>query len=108
MRKVCLIKNTLKCCDMPSVYSLLEQLLGSEVAEWLAHWLLVLEVPGSIPASGEKICWSELASLRVICRNDMIKCAVLRIGTLTGGPLCRDSHPLCRLKIPTQVLSSCM
>ena len=25
MRKVCLIKNTLKCCDMPSVYSLLEQ-----------------------------------------------------------------------------------
>ena len=54
MRKVCLIKNTLKCCDMPSVYSLLEQLLGSEVAEWLAHWLLVLEVPGSIPASGEE------------------------------------------------------
>ena len=25
MRKVCLIKNTLKCCDMPSVYALLEQ-----------------------------------------------------------------------------------
>ena len=25
MRKVCLIKNTLKCFDMPSVYSLLEQ-----------------------------------------------------------------------------------
>ena len=27
---------------------------GGEVAEWLAHWLLVLEVPGSIPASGEE------------------------------------------------------
>ena len=27
---------------------------GSEVAEWLAHWLLVLEVTGSIPASGEE------------------------------------------------------
>ena len=27
---------------------------GSEVAEWLAHWLLVLEVPGSIPASAEE------------------------------------------------------
>ena len=27
---------------------------GSEVAEWLAHWLLVLEVPGSIPAGGEE------------------------------------------------------
>ena len=29
------------------------------------------------------------------------KCAVLRIGTLTGGPLCRESHPMCRLKNPT-------
>ena len=27
---------------------------GSEIAEWLAHWLLVLEVPGSIPAGGEE------------------------------------------------------
>ena len=41
------------------------------------------------------------------------KCAVLRIGMLTGGPLCRESHPLCRLKKPTVVymitcrLSSC-
>ena len=41
------------------------------------------------------------------------KCPVLRIGTLTGGPLCRESHPLCRLKNPTVVymttcrLSSC-
>ena len=29
------------------------------------------------------------------------KCIVLRIGTLTGCPLCRESHPLCRLKNPT-------
>ena len=42
------------------------------------------------------------------------KCAVLRIGTLTGCPLCRESHPLCRLKNPTVIyifitcrLSSC-
>ena len=75
---------------------------GSEVAEWLAHRLLVLEVPGSILAAATKICWSEFASLRVICRNDMIQCAVLRIGTLTGCLLCRDSHLLCRLKIPSQ------
>ena len=27
---------------------------GSEVAEWIAHWLLVLEVPGSIPAGVEE------------------------------------------------------
>ena len=41
------------------------------------------------------------------------KCAVLWITTLTGGPPCRKSHPLCRLKNPTVVymitcrLSSC-
>ena len=40
-------------------------------------------------------------------------CAVLWIGTLIGGPLCRESNTLCRLKIPTVVcmitcrLSSC-
>ena len=32
------------------------------------------------------------------------KCIVLRIGTLTGCPLCRESHPLCRLKNPTIIL----
>ena len=31
------------------------------------------------------------------------KCIVLRIGTLTGCPLCRESHPLCRLKNPTVI-----
>ena len=34
------------------------------------------------------------------------KCAVLRIGTLTGGPLCRESHPMCRLKNPTVAFSA--
>ena len=29
-------------------------IIGSEVAEWLAHWLLVLEVLGSIPAGGNE------------------------------------------------------
>ena len=28
------------------------------------------------------------------------KCIVLRIGTLTGCPLCRESHLLCRFKNP--------
>ena len=28
------------------------------------------------------------------------KCIVLPIRTLTGCPLCRESHPLCRLKNP--------
>ena len=31
------------------------------------------------------------------------KCIVLRIRTLTGCPLCRESHPLCRLKNPTVI-----
>ena len=31
------------------------------------------------------------------------KCIVLRIGTLTGCPLCRESHPLCRLKNPAVI-----
>ena len=31
------------------------------------------------------------------------KCIVLRIGTLTGCPLCMESHPLCRLKNPTVI-----
>ena len=30
------------------------------------------------------------------------KCIVLCIGTLTGCPMCRESHPLCRLKNPTR------
>ena len=59
-----------------------------------------------------KISVSEHAFLNVICRDDT-KCAVLRIGTLNGGPLCREGYPLCRLKNPTVVymitcrLSSC-
>ena len=32
------------------------------------------------------------------------KCIVLRIGTLTGCLLCRESHTLCRLKNPTVIL----
>ena len=31
------------------------------------------------------------------------KCIVLQIGTLTGCPLYRESHPLCRLKNPTVI-----
>ena len=41
-----------------------------------------------------------LVSLAGITNN---KVAVLRIRTLTGAPLCRESQPLCRLKNPTVV-----
>ena len=83
---------------------------GRVVAWWLAHWPLVLEVMGSIPAAGKgKFRCPNMLSLVSFAE----KCAVLRIGSLTGGPLCRESHPLCRLKNPTVVymttcrLSSC-
>ena len=43
----------------------------SMVAQWLAHWPLVLEVPGSIPDGGKENLVYQHASLRVICRDDM-------------------------------------
>ena len=54
-----------------------------------------------------------MLSLVSFARMTLNSCAVLRIGTLTGGPLCKESLPLCRLKNPTVVymttcrLSSC-
>ena len=45
-----------------------------------------------------------LSSLVSIAGMTLDKCAVLRIGTLTGGPLCRESHPMCRLKNHTVAL----
>ena len=69
-----------------------------------AHWPLVLEVMGSIPAAGEETfrC-PNMLSLVSFAGMTLNKCAVLRIGALTGGPLCRESHLLCRLKNPTVV-----
>ena len=63
---------------------------------------LVLEVPGLIPARSEEISVSETRFLlRVFAGLTLDKCVVLRIWMLTGCPLCRISHPLCRLKNPT-------
>ena len=66
---------------------------------------LVLEAPGSIPAVGEdKFQCLNMLSFVSFAGSTRNKCAVLRIGTLTGGHLCRESHPLCRLKNPTVVI----
>ena len=46
-------------------------------------------------------CWLLVYRWSVMDKQD--KCIVLRIGTLTGCPLCRESHPLCRLKNPTVI-----
>ena len=70
--------------------------------------------PGFDPLpAARKICWSEHASLRVICRNDMIQCAVLRTGTLTAGPPVQGQSSLVQVKDPYKgsilmhVVSSC-
>ena len=56
---------------------------------------------GSIPAAGEKTFrWPTTLSFLSFAGMTLDKCAVLRIGTLTGGPLCRESRPMCRLKNP--------
>ena len=81
----------------------------------------MLDVMGSIPAAGEeKFRCPNMLSLVSFAGMILNKCAVLRIGTFTGGPLCRESrtlcresHPLCRLKnhtveyMTTCRLSSC-
>ena len=66
---------------------------------------MVLKIPGSIPAAGKETFGEEQAPLQMT----LAQCAVFQIGMVTGRPLCRDSHPLCRLKNPTSVLvdSSC-
>ena len=73
-----------------------------KVSEVLTHWPLVLEVTSSIPAAGEKkFQRPNMLSLVLFAGMTLDKCAFLQIGTLTGGPLCRESHPMCRLKNPT-------
>ena len=57
---------------------------------------------GSIPAAGEKkVRGPNILSLVSFAGTTLDKCAVLRIETLTGGLLCRESHPVCRLMNPT-------
>ena len=72
---------------------------GSSVGR---HLPLVLEVPGSILACGEEN-FGVRTPLVSLAGMTLDKCIVLRIGMLTGCPLCRESHPLCRLKSPTGI-----
>ena len=69
----------------------------------VGHLPLVLEVPGSIPACGEETFCVNTLSLVSFAGMTLDKCMVLWIGTLTGCPLCREGHPLCRLKNPTVI-----
>ena len=77
---------------------------GSVVVQWLAHLPLMLEVPGLIPAHGEENFWCpNMRSVVSFAGMTLDKCMILRIGELTGCPLCRESHLLCRLKNPTVI-----
>ena len=76
----------------------------------------MLEVIGSnfeTMAGQERFFCPNMLSLVSCAGMTLNKCAVLWIATLTVGPLCRESRPLCRLKNPTVVymvtcrLSSC-
>ena len=61
---------------------------------------LVLEVPGSVPSRSESANTLSLVSFAGMTLDKSID---LRMETLTGCPLCRESHPLCRLKNPTVI-----
>ena len=72
------------------------------VAQWLAHWPLELEVPGSIPAGRKENLVSEQASLRVFCRDDMKTVCHPSDQNLNWTP------PVQGQSSPVQVKSSCM
>ena len=55
---------------------------------------------------GEKFRCPKMLSLVSFAEMSLNKCAVLRIGTLTGDIQCRLSHPLCRFRNPTVFYSS--
>ena len=59
---------------------------------------------GSIPVAGEEKFWCpKMFSLVSFAGMILNECAVLRNAALTGGPLCIESHPLCRLKNPSSL-----
>ena len=60
-------------------------------------------VPYGLENNFYHIRWPNTLSLVSFAGMTLDKCIVLRIGTLTGWPLCRESHPLCRLKNPTVI-----
>ena len=66
------------------------------VAYWLAHILASgARISGLIPAAGEETFWCpNMLSLVSLAGMTLKKYAVLRIGTLTGGPVQGQSPPV--------------
>ena len=66
------------------------------IAEWLAHILASgARMSGLIPAADEEtFCCPNMLSLVSFAGMTLNKCAVLWIGTLTGGPVQGESPPV--------------
>ena len=82
------------------------------VAYWLVHILASgARLSGLIPAAGEETFWCpNMLSLVSFAGMTLNKCAVLWMGTLTGGPVQGESPPVpVKEQNPTVVLhdSSC-
>ena len=77
------------------------------VAQWLAHILAsCVRMSGLIPAAGEETFWCpNMLSLVSFAGMTLTKCAVLWIGTLTGGPVQGESPPVLVKNSYTQTYS---
>ena len=89
--------------NQPDIENLLDIENYYNPEAWLSDRPLVVEVRGPIPTAGEEKCRCPNMLFMSFAGMTLSKCAVLQIGTLTGGPLCRESHPLCRIKNHTVV-----
>ena len=88
-----IITQTVKTCGRPvrsGTICLLSSLIGSVVALWLVHLPLLLEVRGHFPACGkQKFRCPNTFSVVSFTGMTINKCAILRIRTLTGSPMCK-------------------
>ena len=85
--------------------SLLLSKLGKHGSSVDRHLPLVLELGPRLdpPSRRGKFRCPNTLSLVSFEGMTLGKCIIIRIGTLTGCLLCRESHPLCRLKYTTVI-----
>ena len=65
----------------------------------LQHSISSLSASHVIIYCGIGVCFCFSTLYKIASKMTLNNCIVLRIETLTGCPLCSESHPLCRLKI---------
>ena len=84
---------------MYTIYSYYSSVLSFTMSRYFLYYLFRFDSR----SRREKFRCPNTLSLVSFAGMTLDKCIVLRIGTLTGCPLCRESHPLCRLKNPTVI-----